>query len=233
MLVLNDKCCSCCLFAPALLYSFTLFLFPLPLSLLFFVLLFTFMWAFLLASSIFLRVTFCAIFSLTLQDFGKLSGAEAQTERACERDGGGEFNALYKYNTLYEELRDTEEGVHLICPEISLKPALISTFCSVSRVRCADTLSGHQWMVHSRGLYLIQRWQGWAPSKEALVTAFLYGSVHGLNPKCHTISRCDSPFQSLVMRWVFHFLLWTRSLVWEVVMASHLGQVASLPHLFG
>lgn len=85
-------------------------------------------------------------FFLPQQDFAKQSDSKAQKEE-----------------------RRTGERVCLVCPEIALKPALISSFCSTSQFRHLQ-LTGQHRMVHS--IYPTLLFQPYAPSKESLVTVF-------------------------------------------------------------
>lgn len=82
-------------------------------------------------------------------------------------------SARFRKSSLILRLRRRRERtgrrVCLVCPEMALKPALISSSCSTSQFRCLQ-LTGQHRTVHS--IYPTLLFQPCAPSKESLVTVF-------------------------------------------------------------
>ena len=103
--------------------------------------------------------------------------------RGRERQRGGS-------RTAYRSTWRTGEEARLVCPEMALKPALISSFGGASQLWCTDT---PQWTAQAgpQTELVSVSWPGTSQWLKLFRTCPSYVSVRGRNSKCHTISRSD------------------------------------------
>lgn len=97
--------------------------------------------------------------------------------------------------TVYCSTWRTGEKVCLVCPEMALKPGLISRFCGASQLRC--TVTPH-WTAQDgpqKGLISDSALSRLSTKQCSFGYRFSYVSflwlVRGRKPKCHTISQRD------------------------------------------